>query len=107
MIRRPPRSTLFPYTTLFRSNARTRGQSGEARRRHEAVQVGDYVLDDEPALHASRLRRVERVIVDRPSARGEGLGVAVRGGEGRAREGPALGGALKGAPLQLPPEAGA
>src|SRR5438128_9130660 len=25
MIRRPPRSTLFPYTTLFRSN---RGQSG-------------------------------------------------------------------------------
>src|SRR6266702_3698862 len=24
MIRRPPRSTLFPYTTLFRSSARTR-----------------------------------------------------------------------------------
>src|SRR5258708_12760751 len=23
MIRRPPRSTLFPYTTLFRSNVRT------------------------------------------------------------------------------------
>src|SRR5256886_5545904 len=23
MIRRPPRSTLFPYTTLFRSNTRT------------------------------------------------------------------------------------
>src|SRR5256885_11128645 len=23
MIRRPPRSTLFPYTTLFRSNGRT------------------------------------------------------------------------------------
>src|SRR2546423_14744215 len=23
MIRRPPRSTLFPYTTLFRSNAQT------------------------------------------------------------------------------------
>src|SRR2546430_6362412 len=33
MIRRPPRSTLFPYTTLFRSNGRSlnelnRGQSG-------------------------------------------------------------------------------
>src|SRR3712207_8514207 len=27
MIRRPPRSTLFPYTTLFRSR-RTRGASG-------------------------------------------------------------------------------
>src|SRR5690348_17904050 len=25
MIRRPPRSTLFPYTTLFRSSARTPG----------------------------------------------------------------------------------
>src|SRR3712207_7826003 len=24
MIRRPPRSTLFPYTTLFRSNPKTR-----------------------------------------------------------------------------------
>src|SRR3712207_7671924 len=27
MIRRPPRSTLFPYTTLFRSKARTRADS--------------------------------------------------------------------------------
>src|SRR5258708_29556341 len=26
MIRRPPRSTLFPYTTLFRSRARARGR---------------------------------------------------------------------------------
>src|SRR3712207_7701820 len=26
MIRRPPRSTLFPYTTLFRSVPRTRGE---------------------------------------------------------------------------------
>src|SRR5256885_4348313 len=25
MIRRPPRSTLFPYTTLFRSHVRTHG----------------------------------------------------------------------------------
>src|SRR2546427_6867783 len=25
MIRRPPRSTLFPYTTLFRSTARSKG----------------------------------------------------------------------------------
>src|SRR5438309_4838720 len=26
MIRRPPRSTLFPYTTLFRSHAQRRGE---------------------------------------------------------------------------------
>src|SRR3712207_8941428 len=27
MIRRPPRSTLFPYTTLFRSDRRDRGRA--------------------------------------------------------------------------------
>src|SRR2546430_10059362 len=30
MIRRPPRSTLFPYTTLFRSELRRRGKVGSA-----------------------------------------------------------------------------
>src|SRR3712207_8796654 len=45
MIRRPPRSTLFPYTTLFRSAGRRRGRrlrgtwtdgcaAGRRRRRH-------------------------------------------------------------------------
>src|SRR5690348_18037967 len=29
MIRRPPRSTLFPYTTLFRSKAQASGQPRE------------------------------------------------------------------------------
>src|SRR3712207_7960421 len=29
MIRRPPRSTLFPYTTLFRSHRRAGGLDGE------------------------------------------------------------------------------
>src|SRR3712207_8762987 len=43
MIRRPPRSTLFPYTTLFRSAARPalraaggRGDAGLARRTRHA-----------------------------------------------------------------------
>src|SRR5256885_3800071 len=31
MIRRPPRSTLFPYTTLFRSHGRARPDRGPAR----------------------------------------------------------------------------
>src|SRR3712207_7385378 len=30
MIRRPPRSTLFPYTTLFRSRRRPAGERGGA-----------------------------------------------------------------------------
>src|SRR2546426_8154226 len=33
MIRRPPRSTLFPYTTLFRSPARPPRRCGRRRRR--------------------------------------------------------------------------
>src|SRR5690606_40830260 len=32
MIRRPPRSTLFPYTTLFRSGRRTRNQDEDQER---------------------------------------------------------------------------
>src|SRR2546429_311277 len=42
MIRRPPRSTLFPYTTLFRSNiglelkrGKSRQRPGHLRRAHE------------------------------------------------------------------------
>src|SRR2546430_4029885 len=36
MIRRPPRSTLFPYTTLFRSRARAGGTRGAAAIRGES-----------------------------------------------------------------------
>src|SRR3712207_7323283 len=35
MIRRPPRSTLFPYTTLFRSNASTSWQLSDKANVHE------------------------------------------------------------------------
>src|SRR3712207_6976973 len=46
MIRRPPRSTLFPYTTLFRSLVRQRAQVAQHRRlrpvrgEHRVRQVG-------------------------------------------------------------------
>src|SRR3712207_7235864 len=38
MIRRPPRSTLFPYTTLFRSSIRLSGN--RRRRRGEVLRAG-------------------------------------------------------------------
>src|SRR2546425_7612631 len=38
MIRRPPRSTLFPYTTLFRSRPRGRGRG--CRRRRGGLRAG-------------------------------------------------------------------
>src|SRR5438445_6329044 len=43
MIRRPPRSTLFPYTTLFRSAPVVPGHAGPARRR--APQPGESGAD--------------------------------------------------------------
>src|SRR2546422_6029286 len=41
MIRRPPRSTLFPYTTLFRSRHPTREGDGTQRVRRQP-RVGDF-----------------------------------------------------------------
>src|SRR5256885_11517536 len=43
MIRRPPRSTLFPYTTLFRSNG-DRDQSDAQQKR--AIHRTFLILDD-------------------------------------------------------------
>src|SRR5256885_12349561 len=41
MIRRPPRSTLFPYTTLFRSRGERRGERGRRRTgRHVVRRLG-------------------------------------------------------------------
>src|SRR5437660_5551651 len=57
MIRRPPRSTLFPYTTLFRSNL---GRAG-----HRAGRVEVSV----PRLALARLSAVE----SKPTVRGKVL----------------------------------
>src|SRR5260221_9682699 len=52
MIRRPPRSTLFPYTTLFRS-----GQQREGRGDRLLQQVADHLARQRADLE---LRIVER-----------------------------------------------
>src|SRR2546430_4397477 len=46
MIRRPPRSTLFPYTTLFRSHAATAAGAGPfmTELRHGTEHVNDVRL---------------------------------------------------------------
>src|SRR3712207_7072011 len=77
MIRRPPRSTLFPYTTLFRSHHLGEGHGGpdegdrerrlqlrQGRRRHRPLQV--RVLDSEGGARARALRRA---LADRKSTR--------------------------------------
>src|SRR3712207_7173409 len=77
MIRRPPRSTLFPYTTLFRSGADDRGRARPGR------------PDD--AAHARRLDALDGA-------------VHARRGAGIAAAGPGLdrGAALTGRPGRLP-----
>src|SRR5256885_8626151 len=52
MIRRPPRSTLFPYTTLFRSRAREAG--ADILVTAGGASVGEYDLV-QPALAAEGL----------------------------------------------------
>src|SRR5438876_5876397 len=54
MIRRPPRSTLFPYTTLFRSVA-----VGDAIARHGAAQRGAHVVLDDQVGELLRTRSEE------------------------------------------------
>src|SRR2546422_8354193 len=48
MIRRPPRSTLFPYTTLFRSRVAREGKAAPRRRaephRGEGVRVSPVAI---------------------------------------------------------------
>src|SRR5438309_5446034 len=73
MIRRPPRSTLFPYTTLFRSRS-TPAASGEAsisgkrartwRRTAGLLEEAGERLDDDPAgdsVIADVVRAMDRV----------------------------------------------
>src|SRR3712207_8542053 len=68
MIQRPPRSTLFPYTTLFRS-ARDTGQP-ERRGRRERIGAGaggERLVDQLPALaHRARQLAAQRVRAARP-----------------------------------------
>src|SRR5258708_10104131 len=103
MIRRPPRSTLFPYTTLFRSRLQEARQLGavldalavrrEARIVGELRRLGDLAEftvevvvaageNDAAFLGAERLTRCDvRVqIADPPGgfAGGEAIGVLVR-----------------------------
>src|SRR2546422_8271786 len=59
MIRRPPRSTLFPYTTLFRSVVEIRIDQGRDRRRLAAVLC-------ERALELAAVAETGERVADRP-----------------------------------------
>src|SRR2546426_3793519 len=57
MIRRPPRSTLFPYTTLFRSIAEVAaGARVHGGRQHEARRIGEAHRGARSEEHTSELQ---------------------------------------------------
>src|SRR2546427_12875086 len=64
MIRRPPRSTLFPYTTLFRSHGdgRDRVREGHERRIEQPGDPPDHPQSDERRKHK---HEQHRPVVDR------------------------------------------
>src|SRR2546427_4069712 len=72
MIRRPPRSTLFPYTTLFRSrlagdrNRRGRGEERDQRRDLVGLDQAAGGQHGEPARHHVGRHRAH---LDRKSTR--------------------------------------
>src|SRR5256885_3474817 len=56
MIRRPPRSTLFPYTTLFRSGPPSGRQQVGQRRNSRVMLLGCYTSFDRSEEHTSELQ---------------------------------------------------
>src|SRR5256885_1748066 len=78
MIRRPPRSTLFPYTTLFRSPRPGLGARGQVVQRAHA-RVGMHDDQDVRARHAQHMAEVLEHVVARAFVHAHG------GGHGRAR----------------------
>src|SRR2546427_3335673 len=65
MIRRPPRSTLFPYTTLFRSRRLLVGRAPRAVPRavqRRAVEHGARARDDRSEEHTSELQSQSNLV---------------------------------------------
>src|SRR3989441_3720776 len=79
MIRRPPRSTLFPYTTLFRSDV---GLERADERRHDLLErrevdgrVGERF---EREVHGVAEGRARTHLLDEPGPREEVIAALVR-----------------------------
>src|SRR5438067_9919353 len=77
MMRRPPRSTLFPYTTLFRSSSRitslavTQGRSWPvSHTRTTAGIVNEYRSEEHTSELQSRFDLVCRLLLEKKKNRG-------------------------------------
>src|SRR5256712_1153628 len=66
MIRRPPRSTLFPYTTLFRAERKKRDEI-EAGKSYCSRRFGGATCDDKSAQIYARFDKNEQICRHRRS----------------------------------------
>src|SRR2546430_4082305 len=64
MIRRPPRSTLFPYTTLFRSEQGYLGKNGVLR--SMVPELRDLSAHEHPFQDAPFVRQFDTMIIEPP-----------------------------------------
>src|SRR3712207_7591441 len=62
MIRRPPRSTLFPYTTLFRSCIRTARSRAGASLRPDRATTGPAAIRSRSEEHTSELQSRQYIV---------------------------------------------
>src|SRR2546422_2505780 len=69
MIRRPPRSTLFPYTTLFRSNCCDGHPSGDSQAAGSKADATKTVLPARRSRISKPVRNLILGIEDRKSTR--------------------------------------
>src|SRR3712207_7043710 len=70
MIRRPPRSTLFPYTTLFRSASDNfRDLQRQLEETENRIQVSRQVYNDTVLTYENARQSVPTNLVDRKSTR--------------------------------------
>src|SRR2546429_8856792 len=60
MIRRPPRSTLFPYTTLFRSRSVSCRRFGLDKAREDAVRRRQFAPSGRSPRNVAEIPAVER-----------------------------------------------
>src|SRR2546429_3980469 len=65
MIRRPPRSTLFPYTTLFRSRLHRRDDVRPERARGHAPRLPHHRSEEHTSELQSRLHLVCRLLLEK------------------------------------------
>src|SRR3712207_8689691 len=77
MIRRPPRSTLFPYTTLFRSRLDSRAEDQVTRHAHVGRMRADQRLGHLLHRGGTRAQRPAPVVREEEQLEGRGAGVAV------------------------------